>query len=63
VVRPFQYISRQEEDLRTDDASRIAFQVLGSAFYISPELFQRTYNEKTDVWSAGVCLYVIIPCQ
>ncbi|KAG7352019.1 sserine/threonine protein kinase with PASTA sensor domain [Nitzschia inconspicua] len=109
----FQYISRQEEDLRTDDVSRIAFQLLsavnhcekhhvihrdikpenimmvtpapgsdlrlidfgsgtdqvvedvhttfaGSAFYISPELFQRTYNEKTDVWSAGVCLYVIV---
>jgi serine/threonine protein kinase len=25
----------------------------GSAFYISPELFQRSYNLKTDVWSAG----------
>ena len=31
----------------------------GSAFYISPELYQRTYNEKTDVWSSGVCLYVL----
>jgi serine/threonine protein kinase len=109
----FQYISRQEEDLRTDDVSRIAFQLLsavdhcakhhiihrdikpenimmmtpspgsdlrlidfgsstdevvedvhtafaGSAFYISPELFQRIYNVITDVWSAGVCLYVIV---
>jgi serine/threonine protein kinase len=32
----------------------------GSAFYISPELYQRTYGQKTDVWSAGVCLYVLV---
>jgi calcium-dependent protein kinase len=109
----FQYVSRQEEDLRTDDVSRVSFQLLsaidhcakhsiihrdikpenimflsqspgsdmrlidfgsgtdevvegthstfaGSAFYISPELYQRTYNTKTDVWSAGVCMYVLV---
>lgn len=32
----------------------------GSAFYISPELFQRKYTQKTDVWSAGVTLYVLV---
>lgn len=32
----------------------------GSAFYISPEMFQRTYTSKTDVWSAGVTLYVLV---
>jgi serine/threonine protein kinase len=32
----------------------------GSAFYISPELFQRTYTQRTDVWSAGVTLYVLV---
>jgi Serine/threonine protein kinase len=31
----------------------------GSAFYISPEMFQRCYTSKTDVWSAGVTLYVL----
>lgn len=31
----------------------------GSAFYISPEMFQRCYTCKTDVWSAGVTLYVL----
>eukprot|EP00934_Nitzschia_sp_Nitz4_P003188 Nitzschia sp. Nitz4//scaffold81_size91200//84479//86307//NITZ4_005003-RA/size91200-snap-gene-0.26-mRNA-1//1//CDS//3329558761//3178//frame0 len=108
-----EYISKQEDDLRTDDVSRIAFQLLdavnhcaqhniihrdikpenvmfqsptpgsdlrlidfgsgtnkvvegvhttfaGSAFYISPEMFQRTYTQKTDVWSAGVTLYVLV---
>ncbi|KAL3904705.1 MAG: hypothetical protein SGILL_009963, partial [Bacillariaceae sp.] len=110
----FQYVSKQEEDLRTDDVSRVAFQLLsavkhcavhniihrdikpenimfltsapgsdlrlidfgsgtdevaadgthstfaGSAFYISPELYQRTYTTATDVWSSGVCLYVLV---
>jgi serine/threonine protein kinase len=32
----------------------------GTAFYISPEMFQNTYTQKTDVWSVGVCLYVLV---
>jgi len=32
----------------------------GSAFYISPEMFNRTYTQRTDVWSAGVTLYVLV---
>ena len=32
----------------------------GSAFYRSPEMFGRTYTSKTDVWSAGVVLYVLV---
>ena len=109
----FQYVSRREEDLRTDEVSRIAYQLLsavdhcaknnvinrdikpenimfsspshdsplrlidfgsgtdkvvdglhttfaGTAFYISPEMFQNTYTQKTDIWSVGVCLYVLV---
>jgi serine/threonine protein kinase len=32
----------------------------GSGFYISPEVFQRSYTNKTDVWSSGVTLYVLV---
>lgn len=32
----------------------------GSAFYISPEMYQRTYTDKTDVWSVGATLYVLV---
>mmetsp|Transcript_12056 Transcript_12056/g.30548 ORF Transcript_12056/g.30548 Transcript_12056/m.30548 type:complete len:594 (-) Transcript_12056:77-1858(-) len=109
----FQYVSRRETDLRTDEVSRISYQLLsavdhcaknnvinrdikpenvmfsspspdsplrlidfgsgtdkvvdglhttfaGTAFYISPEMFQNTYTQKTDVWSVGVCLYVLV---
>ena len=114
-----EYIANREEELRTEDVSRIAFQLLsavdhcskchvlhrdikpenimfvdptpqaelrlidfgsgkldppravgeepivhttfaGSAFYISPEMYQRTYTDKTDVWSVGATLYVLV---
>lgn len=32
----------------------------GSPFYNSPELSQRNYTDKTDVWSVGVTLYVLV---
>uniref|UniRef100_A0A7S4URK9 Protein kinase domain-containing protein n=2 Tax=Ditylum brightwellii TaxID=49249 RepID=A0A7S4URK9_9STRA len=32
----------------------------GSGFYISPEMFARTYTNKTDVWSVGATLYVLV---
>jgi calcium-dependent protein kinase len=31
----------------------------GSAFYTSPEMFQKNYTLKTDIWSVGVTLYVL----
>lgn len=32
----------------------------GSAFYISPEVFNRSYTAKTDIWSIGATLYVLV---
>lgn len=32
----------------------------GSAFYISPEMFQRSYTHATDIWGVGVTLYVLV---
>mmetsp|Transcript_14439 Transcript_14439/g.21282 ORF Transcript_14439/g.21282 Transcript_14439/m.21282 type:complete len:577 (-) Transcript_14439:76-1806(-) len=32
----------------------------GTGFYISPEIFQKSYTSLTDVWSCGVTLYVLV---
>ncbi len=42
------------------DESRKLDEKLGTAYYIAPEVIKKSYNEKCDLWSCGVIMYILL---
>ena len=42
------------------DKSKKARAIVGSSYYIAPEVINKKYNRECDLWSAGVILYMFI---
>jgi calcium-dependent protein kinase len=42
------------------DQDRQMEEKLGTAYYIAPEVIKKQYNEKCDLWSCGVIMYILL---
>jgi len=63
----FLFDSENSEVLKAIDFGAAQFfreqpldKIVGTVYYIAPEVIEKNYTEKCDVWSAGVIMYILL---
>lgn len=70
-LKPENMLLEQDKDLEklkivdfgtsmTFDPDNVLNEKLGTAYYIAPEVIHKKYNEKCDLWSCGVIMYILL---
>ena len=42
------------------EKNEVLHEKLGTPYYIAPEILDKRYNEKCDIWSIGVITYILL---